>query len=893
MANTDQKILEVVLELKDKLSKPLTDAGKKGVTAAQKTAAAWKKTGSQMAGVGRKMTMGLTLPIVGVGAAIIKLGIDFQNSMNRVRALSGATAEEFAKLRKQSKMLGETTAFTAKQAADAQSFLAMAGFKAVDIIGALPGVLNAAAAGQIDLATTADIASNILTGFGLEATEMTRVADVMTNTFTSANVDLRMLGESMKFVGPIASSSGLVFEEVAAAVGLLGNAGIQGSMAGTSLKTAISLLINPGAKATASLKKLKVSIEGADGAMLPLVDIIAQFEEGLEGMGEVERTAELMTIFGQRAGPAMAALVNQGSAALERLSEANLASAGTAARIATEVTPVLTRLSSAVQGLGLSISDSGLLDGFVSLVEAAIPFVQNLAKTNPVLLNFGVIAAGVVASLGPLLMIIGNIVAAAPGIGVAFTAMTGPIGIAVAAIVAGGALIIANWGKIKSFADSNFPQIAQAMDVVKAAWLALTGQGPDKIQSGFIGPLSEAEVSAQVLAERIETVRAAWDALTGKAPADGFVGPLTEGEQKASAFAEKIQEVKDKISPTLTAIRDKAGEVFGWLGAEALELVQPIIDWWMKNWPLIKEAFSVTLDAIKIIWDKWGPPFMAAVSIVWESIKLVISTVWNAIKLVVKNALAIVGGIFEVGLKLITGDWSGAWQTIADTADTIAANTGEFISGFIDDITEWFENVNTDITEFWVGLWDGIWATVTEFVGKVVKEIETFAKNVVAPFQWAWDLIVGHSIWPDMWKGIYDTVDESVPRVLQRVTDLHTEMVSAFTAMQTASVASIMAVTDAIERSLIGSLATAKRTVNDALSLAADVAAQSGGSDSAGWIRNTPADIGGRALGAVAQQSHMGVGAAALGLEMRGIGIMAGGYDPTYGESNAACGPGG
>ena len=194
----------------------------------------------------------------GLAVAAIKMGSDFEAGMSRVQALSGATGAEFEALRKTALELGRTTVFSASQAAEGMQYLAMAGFKTNEIIAAMPGVLNAAAAGQVDLATAADITSNVLSGFGLKAEEAARVADVLTKAFTSSNTTMESLGETMKYAAPVAAAAGFALEEVAAAAGMLGDAGIQGSQAGTTLRAIMLRLINPPKQAAEALDALGI-----------------------------------------------------------------------------------------------------------------------------------------------------------------------------------------------------------------------------------------------------------------------------------------------------------------------------------------------------------------------------------------------------------------------------------------------------------------------------------------------------------------------------------------------------------------------------------------------------------------------------------------------------------
>ena len=211
-----------------------------------------QNVGRGFTSVGTRLTAGLTVPIAGFGVYALRSAANFQTGMLRVQALTNASADMMKRLEDQAKELGATTQYTAGQAADAMGFLAMAGFEAEEILGAMPSTLQLAASAQIDLARAADITTNIMTGYGKTVADLPRVNDILVKAFTSANVNLEMLAESMKYAGPIAHSAGLQFEEAAALIALMGNAGIQGSMAGTSLRGAIARLLSPTARCRTS-----------------------------------------------------------------------------------------------------------------------------------------------------------------------------------------------------------------------------------------------------------------------------------------------------------------------------------------------------------------------------------------------------------------------------------------------------------------------------------------------------------------------------------------------------------------------------------------------------------------------------------------------------------------
>ena len=456
-----------------------------------------EKLGKQLSNVGKTMSMAITAPIVGFGAATIKTAGDFEAAMNKVGAISGATGKEFDMLRQTAMDMGRTTQFSASEAAEALSFLAMAGFDANQATAALPKTLQLAAAAQMDLASAADIVSNVLSGYGLQVAELGSVNDVLVKTMTSANTDLRQLGEAMKYAGPLANAAGVNFEEAAAAIGLMGNAGIQGSMAGTSLRGALTQILNPSKKAAAAMAAAGLSFTDAEGRVLPLVDIIRQLEPVADDAGL------FMTLFGQRAGPSMAALVSQGADALADLTGELENAGGTAARISEAqmegFNGAVKRLKSAMEGLMIVIGNSGLLDFFAGIANSLAAFASRMAETSPGVLKFVTILAALAAAIGPLVWVAGSMIGALGSLKLVIVPLLGLFGKAglagalataagaitpflapIAAVAAVGALIYANWDKIapvlenlrKKFVETLGPKLQSLIETVKTT---LTG----------------------------------------------------------------------------------------------------------------------------------------------------------------------------------------------------------------------------------------------------------------------------------------------------------------------------------------------------------------------------------------------------------------------------------
>lgn len=413
--------LLVTLKLHDQLAGPIAKASKR----LDAMGAKLRTIGAGMASAGKTLTMGLTAPIVAMGAAAgIAFG-SFEKNMNKVKALTGETGDAFDGMTQLAKDLGKSTKFSASEAADAMGFLAMAGFKADQIMGSLPGVLELAASANLDLASAADITTNILTGYGRTVEEVSETNDVLVKAFTSANTDLVQLGQAFKFVGPVAKGAGIAFEETTAMLALMGNAGIQAGMAGTSLRGAITRLLNPTNKINEALTQNGIITKDAEGNILPLSDIVQQLGE------RSVSTADMMTIFGMRAGPAMVGLVGQGHEAIRKLQEQLEGAGGIAKRVADiqmeGLNGAFVRFKSAAEGAAIEIGDK-LAPLFISLFEKGIKLSNWISNTLvPAFTNLSpwmqaaIIATfAFAAAIGPLLIVLGHV---ALGVGAVMVAL--------------------------------------------------------------------------------------------------------------------------------------------------------------------------------------------------------------------------------------------------------------------------------------------------------------------------------------------------------------------------------------------------------------------------------------------------------------------------------------
>lgn len=438
-----------------------------------------RAVGGAVTGAGQSMTALATVPIVGALGAALKVSGDFERGMNKVAAVSGATAEQLKLLRGQAKILGSTTKFSASQAAKAQGALAQAGFETTKILAAMPPVLSLAAAGELQLGSAASITANTLNGFGLAADQAGRVTDVLAKTAASADTNVQGLGFGFKYVAPIAKAAGYSVEQTAAAMGILSDAGIKGEQAGTSLRAILLKLVNPTAQAAKIMQQYGISATDSSGKLKSMTDIMGQFDKA--GLSN----AQVMQIFGDNAGTGFQALQTKGVPALTALEQKLNAAGGSAKQMADTMSKGfvggMTSFTSALEGLAIAIGDTGLLGYAAELLGYTTNFVRWLGTLDPMVLKIGLGVAGVVAAIGPLLIAVGSVISAVgtisagigalmpiiSAVGVAIGAVAGAVGavpIAVTAAVAATAVglynLVKHWDTVSKYIVASAKGIA-------------------------------------------------------------------------------------------------------------------------------------------------------------------------------------------------------------------------------------------------------------------------------------------------------------------------------------------------------------------------------------------------------------------------------------------------
>ena len=281
----------------------------------------FQDVGDKISGVGTKL-LPVSTGIAAIGTLAVKTGAEFDSAMSNVASISGATGSEIDALRDKAREMGSKTKFSASEAADAMSYMAMAGWKTSDMLNGIEGIMNLAAASGEDLATTSDIVTDALTAFGLKAEDSGHFADILAAASSNANTNVSMMGETFKYAAPVLGSLGYSAEDSAIAIGLMANAGIKSSQAGTALRGAIVSLAKPTDTVSAAMEQYGISLTDSSGKMYSLRDLMGQMRDKLGGLTEAEQAQAAASLFGREAMSGMLAIINASPADFEKLTNA-------------------------------------------------------------------------------------------------------------------------------------------------------------------------------------------------------------------------------------------------------------------------------------------------------------------------------------------------------------------------------------------------------------------------------------------------------------------------------------------------------------------------------------------------------------------------------------------
>lgn len=594
--------------------------------------------------------------VTGAFAGAIKIGSDFEAQMSRVQAISGATGEEFEKLRQQAIDLGADTAFSASEAAQGMENLAAAGFTTQEIMNAMPGLLNLAAASGEDLATSSDIAASALRGFGLNAEEAGHVADVLAENANRTNSSVRETGEALKYIAPMARASGISLEETAAAIGIMANAGIQGSQAGVTLRGALARLSKPTDVMATAMEQLGVSFYDSNGKMKSLADQVDMLKGAMNGMTDEQKNYYLATLYGQEALSGMMVLINEGGDSLRGLAtdyENCAGSAENAAKIMQDnFQGAVEQLKGSLESFGIQIF-SKVSVPLSDMANAATEAVNNMTSAFE--------SGGVVGAVNSLM-----------------TSIVTGITTFVPQILQKGYELVSQFAQ--GFAQG-FPEaLSKFLEFIQGIGNKLTEYAPIFIQKGF-----------EILSNLVSGITQALPTLIEKVPTI------------ISTFANVIND----NFPTILA---KGVELLGQLGMGIIQAIPTLV----ANIPQIVSAIADVILAYN--WLNLGKNiikmFSGGISSMISTVKKVGKDVFNSIQNAIKNLPTL---LRDIGRTAMTG-FSNVISTARVAVSNAIKSVANAIINTVKSIPSKMISIGRNIVS---GLWNGIAGMADWVIGKV------------------------------------------------------------------------------------------------------------------------------------------------------------------------------
>jgi len=666
-------IMEIIVKAVDQASGVLDNIGKSGGQATKSLEQSFKNAGKAMSDTGKSLSKNVTAPLVGVGTAAVMTVAKFDDSMSQVQALSGATGKELDDLRGLAKKLGSETAHSASDAADAMGYLALAGYDTNQILEATPHMLSLASAGGMDLARTADIVTDSMSGFGMEANRSKEAADVFAKAQSITNTNVEQLGEAMKYASSTANAAGMDIQKTSAVLGMFANAGIKGGMAGTTFNAMLRDLKKANAEGKLAIEGTNIALYNQDGSMRDLGAVMADVEKATDGMTTAQRDAAMSAIFGEQSIRGANIMLEQGSEKYKELEEAMYGSKDAAKDMADtmedNIAGAFRALSSQTEGILIQLGEQLapiIKDTIIPLVQSFGDRVSNLidwfANLDGTTQKTILTVIGIAAAIGPVLLILGKVVGAVGTmIGVftklkgAFTAVTAvskifnasllanPVTWVIAAIVALIAVIVALW--------KNWDEVSQWLSE-SWEWLKGTATAIFQAIGDFLSGIWESIK---------ETAVSVWTSITE------FFSNAWNG------IKELVSSVFGAIADFFIGIWDKIKEIFNAALSFIINLFMKYhpIGLIISHWDEITAFFSRTWDNIKNIFNRALEAIRNVINNVWNGVKNVTSSVWNGIKGVMTGIVDGIKNVIGTAFNWIGNTISKVWNGVKNTTKRV------------------------------------------------------------------------------------------------------------------------------------------------------------------------------------------------------------------------------
>ncbi|EOI6037356.1 phage tail tape measure protein [Enterococcus faecium] len=696
----EQFSVEALLKATDSgFVKTFKDAQDAVKTFEEKSNSMTTAVGKVMQGTGAVMTKYITTPLIGVGVAAAKVGGDFEEQMSRVKAISGATGDTFEQMKQQAIDLGAKTAFSAKESAAGMENLASAGFSAQEIMKAMPGLLDLAAVSGGDVALASENTATALRGFGLEASEAGHVADVFARAAADTNAEVGDMGEALKYVAPVANSMGISLEETAAAIGIMSDAGIKGSQAGTTLRGALSRLARPTKAMQDTMDNLGVSFYDADGKMKPLKTQVELLKKAFKGLTPEQQQNALVTLYGQESLSGMMTLIDKGPDSLGKLTKSLKDSDGAADDMARtmqdNMNSSIEQMFGAFESAAIVIqkilapSIKKVADAISGLVEK---FVSAPESTQKLVVAIGAIAI----AIGPVLYALGMLVKA-------FQTMKVGLG-----VLGNGISLFKKLGSAIGFLTSPVGLVIAAVALLVVGFIYLWNTSED-FRNFWIG-LWEGIKSA--VSSAVEWIQNAWK---------------STGEW----FNNLWKSIKEGADNVWTTIQEAPGKAADWIKNKWTETKE----FFSSIWDGIKEAASSAWEGIVNILA----PYVIAIKNVFQPMIDFFTNLWSQIGSIAGSAweiikTAIMGPILLL-IDLITGNFNQLKEDASMLWTTLTTNIQNIITTFVDIVVGYY----TALKDTVINIWNVLTSTIKDVWNSFTTWIKETTNNIVNSIKQGWN----------------------------------------------------------------------------------------------------------------------------------------------------------
>lgn len=702
----------------------LEEQAEQSAVALQKISATgtkFQEVGGKIGGVGKSL-LPMSVAVTGIGVAGLKVATDFEKAMSGVQAITGATGEEFEKLRETAIDLGATTAFSSGEVAEAMTEMAKAGWSTTQIIDGMAGVLDATAASGESLATVSTIVADAITGFGLSAKDSARVADLMTQAANSGTIGVSDLGESYKYVAPLAQSMGLSIEDVTTALSAMSMAGIKGSQAGTSLRTVLANMAKPSSTVASAMDELNLSITNSDGSFKSLDEIITTMRTSFNGLTDDQKAYYATALAGKEGMSGLISLLNLTQEEYDALTASMNNCTGvageTAAVMQDNLQSKVEQLGGALESLAIKLSEYVIpfLTGLVEKITAAVDAFTNM---NPMVQKAVLIIGGILAVAGPILIMVGKIISA---VGTIMTIIPKLLGMITAVKTAFAAL------NTTMLANPIFLIIA-AITALVAAFIYLWNTNEDFRQFWINLWESIKEVAISVWNAIKEFFTAAWEAISSTAQTiwngiKNFFSALWEGIK--TIFTTVLNVISAVVTTNFNIYKTIITTVFNTIKTVITTVLNAIKTVITTVWNTIKNVFTTVLNTIKSV-------VSGAFNSMWSGIKNTVSGIVNTIKTGFNNAVSFVKNLassaFRWGADIIEGIVNGIKSCIGKVKDAVT-NVAETIRSFLH-FSVPDEGPLTDYESWMPDFMGGLAKGIEQSKNMVAKAVEGVASDMV------------------------------------------------------------------------------------------------------------------------------------------------------------------